>query len=154
MKMIDRLPTPTKLVISHKAEEEWNRRRTLFSEQERLNKCWTKFTNCNKNFTSKTSTKHTRLWTHLHSLENPIYIPMKARSLKSSRLQQQAKQRRGEQTDKIRIARGLSLFRFLFSFFPSVCVPSPFLSISLSMSRVGDTQQHSKAGQGFTDDEE
>ncbi len=73
---------------------------------------------------------------------------MKTRSLKSS---QQAKQRRGEQTDRIRIARDLSLFRFLFSFFPSVCVPFPlsfYQSLNFSAGR------QTAAGQGITDDEE
>jgi hypothetical protein len=42
---------------------------------------------------------------------------------------------------------GSLIFRFQFSFFPSVCVPFPFLSISLSMSRLGDKQQQGRASQ-------
>jgi hypothetical protein len=76
---------------------------------------------------------------------------MKTRSLKSSQLQQQAKHRRGEQTNRIRIARSLSLFRFRFSFFPFVCVPFP-LSLYQSLNVWAGRQ--TAAGQGIADDEE
>jgi hypothetical protein len=75
---------------------------------------------------------------------------MKTRSLKSSRLQQQAKQRRGEQTDRIRIARisHLSFSIFVLSF----CLCSLPLSFYQSLNVSAGRQ--TAAGQGITDDEE
>ncbi len=146
--MIDRLPTPSKLVISHKAEEQWNRRRNFVFRTRETKQALDKIHELQQKLHIK-DINQTYSPLNTPPLSRKPYISLWKPVLLKAR-DYSSKQSRDEGNKLIELELlGVS---HSFSFFPSVCVPFPFLSINQSLNV--PTGRQTAAGQGITDDEE